>query len=143
MKFKSSKNLTIKLTFIIVILILIGTNIPIWLSEDKWSSYIVTLINVSLIILLIWIYLKTEYIIKKDVLICKTAFIKKKIDINTIKKITFHNGIIIPSLCKFSTDTKGIIITYNNNKDIFISPEERNKFIQEITSINSNIRYIN
>lgn len=140
MRFKSSTNLTVKLIFLFVILILIGTTIPIILCEDKLGSIVISIINGSLIILLIWIYYKTEYIISNDILICRTAFIKKKIKISTINKITIHKGVVVPTLCKISTDIEGLIITYQKYEEIYISPENSTQLIDELIKINPNIK---
>ena len=62
-----------------------------------------------------------------------------KIVINSITKITHHNGIIVPTFWKPALSHIGLIITYNKFDDIYISPERSAEFLSQLIKINPNI----
>lgn len=127
----------------IVYIIVIGTTIPVVWSNDITAFYVVIGINTMVLGLLTWLILQTHYTVDAKNLFWKSGPFKGTIGINSIKKIEFHKGIVIPVIWKPALSHIGLIITYNNYDDIYISPENREEFVQRLTKINPNINLIN
>jgi len=123
--------------------IVIVTTIPVLWSEDITAFYVVMSINSLVLGLLTWLILQTNYSLDSKNLFWKSGPFKGTIAINSIKKIEFHNGIIVPTIWKPALSHVGLIITYNNYDDIYISPEKREEFVRKLTAINPNINLIN
>lgn len=87
--------------------------------------------------------MNTKYTIKNSQINCYSGPFKKTIKIDTINRIDFHDGIIIPVSLKLALNSEGIIIRYNKFDDIYISPKQNKKFINELIAINPNIQIIN
>ena len=112
---------------------------PIFLSitsivDDEWYGYM----GLFIIILLIIIASKvTKYIISENQLTIQCFFyVNAKIDILKIKKIEKTNSIV--SSPALSLDR--IRINYNKYDEIFISPKEKQTFINQLLEINPNIQ---
>ncbi len=111
---------------------------PIFLSvssmiEGKWIGYL----GISTIILLIVFVSKTtRYIIKENQLIVKSMFIvNEKIEINKIRKIEKTNSIL--SSPALSLDR--IAVRYNKFDEVYISPKDKQLFVEELLKINKEI----
>lgn len=111
---------------------------PIFLSvssmiEGKWMGYI----GISVIILLIFFISKTtRYIINENQLIVKSMFIvNERIEIYKIRKIEKTNSIL--SSPALSLDR--IAVQYNKFDEVYISPEEKQLFVEELLKINPEI----
>lgn len=141
--YKSAFSTFNKWTMAIVYIIVIGTTIPVLWSEDITTFYVVIGINTLVLGLLTWLILQTHYKVDAKNLFWKSGPFNGVIAIDTIKKIEFHKGIVIPVIWKPALSHVGLIITYNNYDDIYISPENREEFVQRLTKINPNINLIN
>lgn len=62
--------------------------------------------------------------------------------ISSIQKITYHSGWYVPVTYKPSTDTIGLIITYNKFDDIYFSPKDRDLLVNDLLGINSEIQVV-
>jgi len=91
-------------------------------------------------ILLIWIYFDTYYIIDGQILKYHSAFIKGEIEISNIREVvkgkTSWVG-IKPALAR-----KGLIIKFNKFDEIYISPISNDMMISDLIEINPNIKII-
>lgn len=112
---------------------------PIFLSitsivDDEWYGYM----GLFIIILLIIIASKvTKYIISENQLTIQCFFyVNAKIDILKIKKIEKTNTILGSPALSFDR----IRINYNKYDEIFISPKEKQTFINQLLEINPNIQ---
>lgn len=105
------------------------------------------LIYLGIIVLTIgfflWIFLGTYYTIKNGYLYHRSGPFFGKMKISSIAKIKYHSGWYVPVLYRPATDTKGVIITYNKYDEIYFSPQERDKFVQELLKINPKITVMN
>lgn len=85
----------------------------------------------------VWIYYGTYYVVEKDMLFYKSAFLGRKIEISKISEIikgeTSWTGV------KPATATEGLLIKFNAYEEIYISPENNDSFIEALTSINNKI----
>ena len=107
------------------------------------SIYIFNTIMIGIISMIIWILLDTKYSINGEILYFYSGPFRGKININSIRKIEHHSGLIVPVTYKPALDTKGLIINYNSFDDIYISPKEVNVFLEELLKINPNITVVN
>lgn len=89
--------------------------------------------------MIIWILLDTKYSIKEEILYFYSGPFRGKININTIRKIEHHSGLIVPVTYKPALNTKGLIVYYNSYDDIYISPSQEAIFLEELLRINPNI----
>ena len=92
--------------------------------------------------MLIWILLDTNYSIKEEILYFYSGPFRGKININTIRKIERHSGLIVPVTYKPALNTNGLIIHYNSFDDIYISPNQEAIFLEELIKINPNIKVV-
>ncbi len=118
--------------FVFVLYSFIGL-IEVVVNQSYESLLILYSISVLLGILFIVIKRYTFYEIReKEVLICKMLFFKKKIPINTIRKIERANGLYVG--WKMNTSWKCLVVHYNKYDELLISPENETEFIKEINS---------
>lgn len=141
--YKSSFSTFNKWTMVVVYIIIIGGTIPVFFDDNVTAFYVVIGINTIVLGFLTWIILQTKYTLDSKNIIYKSGPFKGTININSIKKIEFHKGIFVPTIWKPALSHIGLIITYNNYDDIYISPENRTEFVQKITALNPNINLIN
>jgi hypothetical protein len=127
----------------IVYFIMIGGTIPVIWEDDITAFYVVIGMNSIIVGLLTWLILQTNYNLDAKNQYYKSGPFKGTIAVNSIKKIEFHNGIFVPTIWKPALSHIGLIITYNQYDDIYISPENREEFVQKLTQINPNINLIN
>lgn len=143
MRFVSEFSQKSKIIFGIVVLIIVASTIPVFfdneIQENLTAKFIIIGINVSSLFLLYWITNYTYYKLDNHLLVCKSGPFKKKIVIENIRKIESHDGLIVPALWKLSLSHKGIIIHYNQFDEIYISPKDNQKFLNELLKINPNI----
>jgi hypothetical protein len=101
--------------------------------EGEWIGYI----GIALCLLfIVFISKSTRYIISENHLIVKCMFIvNDKIEISKIRKIEKTNSIL--SSPALSLDR--ISIKFNKYDEVYISPKERQAFIDELLKINPEI----
>ena len=128
MKFQSKKDWWAYPVFLGVI---VAVFIPLVKDQDLTSLYI----GVPVAGLLLWIWFTTYYVIERNSLVVRSAFIHKIIPVYEIKSIrrTF-NPLSSPAL---SLDR--LEIQYGNGKMVLISPENREKFLEELKKMNPSI----
>ncbi len=141
--FVSSKNsYSCSLLWIIAVALLIIVFIEKPEAEAP-PIYIFNTIVIGIISMIIWILLDTKYSINAEILFFYSGPFRGKININSIRKIEHHSGLIVPVTYKPALDTKGLIIYYNSFDDIYISPKEVDIFLEELLKINPNITVVN
>ncbi len=91
--------------------------------------------------LIVWVLLDTRYVIKDNFLLYRSGPFRGRIDITKIQKIKYHSGLFVPVSMKPALDTKGFIITCNND-DVFVSPQNSDLFLKEIQKINPKVEVI-
>jgi general stress protein CsbA len=139
MIFKSAVSKLNKYIYVGVILFLLLLTIPAFF-EDSYEPFLVLFSIHSLVILfLVWTYKTTFYKIENTNLHWKSGPFKGKIDITKINRIEYHKGIYVPTIWKPALSHIGLIITYNKYDDIYISPENSEKFIGQLLETNPNI----
>lgn len=128
MKFQSKKDWWAYPVFLGII---VAVFIPLFKDQDLTSLYI----GVPVTGLLLWIWFTTYYVIERNSLVVRSAFIHKIIPVYEIKSIrrTF-NPLSSPAL---SLDR--LEIQYGNGKMVLISPENREKFLEALKKMNPSI----
>ena len=92
----------------------------------------------SPLILVFWAYFDTSYKIIDKQFFYRSAFLKGKIDIETIKEIT--KGKTKWTGIKPALALNGLIIKFNRFDDVYIAPENNDEVITDLLSINPNIK---
>jgi hypothetical protein len=140
MRFNSKLDKQFKIFFFILIVIGLGVlTIRNLLFKDEFSitPFILSVISLG------FIYYNsktTYYIIEGNELICKSLFLKKKIEINSIREIEKSNS--LGSIYKIATAFHGLTIHYNKFDDVFISPENHIEFCKLLKEQNPSIQFI-
>jgi hypothetical protein len=136
--YKSKKDLLI--TTIIIILGLIVL-LLLYLDKDKIPENPIILIPLLIpLILVLWIFFDTYYIIDNQRLMYHSAFLRGEIEIKEIREIVKGKTIwfgIKPALAR-----KGLIIKYNKFDEIYIAPETNDELISALIEINHEIKVI-
>ncbi|MDO3695681.1 PH domain-containing protein [Wenyingzhuangia sp. chi5] len=140
MRFKSRKDLFFPVFVFGISLLFIGLSISKRIEKDiRLNSFLWSdLILLSVIIFIIWLHYSTYYELSKTQLKYKSGFLKGTIEIENIREIIKNKTLWVG--IKPATATKGLIIKYNKYDEIYISPKTNDTFIQEILTLNKNIK---
>lgn len=137
-QFLSTKNtFTVIVLWAVVIILLSLLIFGIKSGEAELAAIIIIGLVTTLII---WTLLDTRYVIKNNFLFYRSGPFRGRININKIIKIQYYSGLFVPVTTKPALDSKGYIISYNNNQDgLFVSPQKADLFIEELLKINPKI----
>jgi len=102
-------------------------------SEDWFGFAIVVLV----LLLLIWVWYGTEYKISNNILNISAGPIKKNIPVRTIRKIEIGKTMMIGY--RLGLSKGGLIIHYNSFDEIYITPQNVDKFCKALKRIHSEI----
>lgn len=138
MKYKSDFS---KINFFIPLFPAVLVSLIAFLSGD---SIEMVLAPIGILILLLSVlitvtFLTTYYEIQENLLIVSMFFYKTKIKISEIKTIKYSNSIIKTNFYKPGFHHRGIEIVYHKYDDIFISPNNRDQFIEQLIEQNPTI----
>ncbi len=140
MVFKSRIDWTYKLSLSLIFLLGIIGAIGIYFDQ-KQTTFIPSLSFFSFMFVLnLLMYVlakKTDYTFTEDSLKCRSWIFKKNIKYNEIIKI--EPGTAFYAGWKLATARNGIIITYKDYKDVYISPERQGEFISLLLEKNVSI----
>ena len=140
MRFNSKLDKHFKIIFFILIVIGIGaSSIRNLLLKDEFSitPFIISVVSLGFIY---YSSKTTYYIIEGNELICKSLFLKRKIEISYIRKIEKSNS--LGSIYKIASAFHGLTIHYNKFDDVFISPENYLEFCKLLKEQNPYIQFI-
>lgn len=141
MRFNSKLDKRYKIFNLILFILLFGTNgITYFIFKDLKDTVIEFVFSSVVLWLMYFINKSTYYIIEGNELICKSLFLKRKIEINSIRKIEKSNS--LGSLYKIATAFHGLTIHYNKFDDVFISPENHPEFCKLLNEQNPSIQFI-
>jgi hypothetical protein len=138
MKYKSDFS---KINFFIPLFPAVLVSLIAFLSGD---SIEMVLAPIGILILLLSVlitvtFFTTYYEIQENLLIVSMFFYKTKIKISEIKTIKYSNSIIKTNFYKPGFHNRGIEIVYHKYDDIFISPNNRDQFIEQLIEQNPTI----
>ncbi|MEY4521615.1 MAG: hypothetical protein RIT10_800 [Bacteroidota bacterium] len=140
MRYNSKLDKHFKIIFFILIVIGLGVStIRNLLLKDEFSitPFIISVVSLGFIY---YSSKTTYYIIEGNELICKSLFLKRKIEINCIRKIEKSNS--LGSIYKIASAFHGLTIHYNKFDDVFISPENYLEFCKLLKEQNPSIQFI-
>jgi hypothetical protein len=86
---------------------------------------------------LLYLYFGTYYRIEENHIFYQSAFVSGKVNINSINRIAKNKTTLVG--LKPATASNGILITYNQHEEIYLSPENKDKFIESLVKINNKI----
>lgn len=136
--FKSERAIWAGLVFWGTIIFLLAIIVYDFIDEHSITEKIITFILLCLsTIFLLWIWFDTKYKIENEILYCNSGPFNAKIEIKTITQI-IKNTTLWYGL-KLSLSHNGLIIKYNKWDEIYISPKDKDGFINELLKINSAI----
>jgi len=133
-KFKANKG-----SFVVYLVItFLFPFVLFWNSEYATLPYFLLLIFLSYLpfLLFAWIYFSTQYSVDGTYLYYQSAFLKGKIDIQTIKSI--QTNATLWSGTKPAMAKNGIIITYGYD-EVYLAPVNNQQMIDALLQINPNI----
>lgn len=116
--------------------------LPIFILEDGHATgdIIACTIMVAAAVFLLWLLVDTKYVIRDNaVLHYNSGPISGKIDIESIRKIEHQHGWVSKSLLKASLDKNGLYIYYNKFDDLYVSPKDKEAFVNYLLKINPKI----
>lgn len=113
----------------------------LWIAQHSIKDMLVAFwIFVALYLFLLSI-LKTNYRLDKDRLTLTCSFLKKRIAISSIKKIKRGNHVWFAGW-KYALSTKGLVVQYEDMREVLISPEEEERFLALVLLLNPEIQVI-
>lgn len=132
----SKNNYTIAILWTIVVLMLV----LLFVGMTKEHVSLLPIVILSMVVaMILWTLLDTRYVIKQHFLLYRSGPFRGRIDIEKISKIRYFSGLYVPVIVKPALDTKGFIITYDNFEDVYVSPADRENFLNELLKINPKI----
>ena len=137
MKFTSRKDILFTSLLLGVTVLLIGLTVLQIFQTKPWHW--ANLIVFAVILLLLWIYFDTSYLLTNHELIYKSGPIRGRIKIADIKAIEKTNKIFYVGI-KPALALKGLIIKYNKYDEIYISPNTNESFIKKLLELNGEIK---
>lgn len=123
-----------------IYIIILFSLLPIggwWLGEK--DDFIVAAVLSLPVMLLLWIYFDTWYMINHDNLFYRSAFLRGSIPIKQIEKVTI--GKTMWSGTKPAMAKNGLIIHYKFN-DIYIAPQNNEELVADLKAVNPQIIFI-
>lgn len=141
MKFNSRKDTLFTLLFVGVAVLMLFVTILVLLSSPSLTeALIIVATTVAVAGLLLWIYLGTHYQINEQFLTYSSGPFRGRVAISEIKAII--RGKTLWAGTKPATARKGLIVNYQGYNEIYISPEEEEKFLNKLLDMNPSIKVI-
>lgn len=136
-KFSSDYHIPTVSLLWVTVLILFAT--PFFTPNNFFSVIIPMIIILICAFILLWVLLDTKYIINHSYLYYYSGPIRGKIDIFNINTIEQQKKWFINSSLKPALGNNGFIIRYNKHDDIYVSPRDKQKFIEALLDLNPQI----
>jgi hypothetical protein len=138
MKYKSDFS---KINFFIPLFPAVLVSLIAFLSGDSIEMVLAPIVILILLlsVLITVTFFTTYYEIQENLLNVSMFFYKTKIKISEIKTIKYSNSILKTNFYKPGFHHKGIEIVYHKYDDIFISPNNRDQFIEQLIEQNPTI----
>ncbi len=130
----------ISLGIFVILMVLLGASFLITLSSNSGLlSMVVFFVQLSSIILVLNIFLQTDYTISNEgkLFIRCGVFYKTNINISDIHSVEQTSELTSAPALSFDR----LEIKYGNNKSIIISPKDKRGFIEKLLMIQPTIQY--
>ncbi|MFM2266160.1 MAG: hypothetical protein RLZ77_1580 [Bacteroidota bacterium] len=138
--FFSTKNI-VTVAILWALVVFMGFLLYIDIKNERTSTIHVLMISI-IIFVIVWILFDTRYVIRDGFLFYRSGPFRGRIDIQKINKIEYYSGMHVPVTMKPALDTKGFIITYGTQNEVYVSPQKREKFIAKLLELNPNIEVV-
>ena len=125
---------------IIPVVFFLGMLIPAFYNafKNNWSDcFIFLTVLVLQQLLFLGVFRSTHYTFEPETLLCRSLIFKRRIPYASIRKIEQHTSLYAG--LKMSASFRGIIIHYTTYDELFISPEESDRFIALLKERNPGI----
>jgi hypothetical protein len=140
MVFRSSRNIyMVSLLWLTVLFLLIVPFLPAKEGETQRQLIYATVLLYGICFMVMWILLDTKYIIKGNFLTYSSGPVRGKIDILKIHTLENVTTWYVSSIIKPALGSRGLTVRYGKFNDIYISPKEKEKFIDAIRAINPGV----
>jgi hypothetical protein len=138
MKYKSDFS---KINFFIPLFPAVLVSLIAFLSGDAIEMVLapIGILILLLSVLITVTFFTTYYEIQENLLLVSMFFYKTKIKISEIRTIKYSNSLMKTNFYKPGFHHKGIEIVYHKYDDIFISPNNRDQFIEQLIEQNPTI----
>ena len=138
MKYKSDFS---KINFFIPLFPAVLVSLIAFLSGDAIEMVLapIGILILLLSVLITVTFFTTYYEIQENLLVVSMFFYKTKIKISEIRSIKYSNSIMKTNFYKPGFHQRGIEIVYHKYDDIFISPNNRDQFIEQLIEQNPTI----
>ncbi|RXR33011.1 hypothetical protein EQG68_05830 [Flavobacterium piscinae] len=113
-----------------------------WQNKEQLAVLIGSFVMYALGGIFVWMLVDTKYTFTTNCLFYSNGPIRGKIAIDTIRKIKHQKGWINESFLKPALGMNGLYIYYNKFDDIYISPEDKEAFVNYLLKINPKIEII-
>lgn len=138
--FRSSINFFSGILLTILGIFLIGLGLYILFFDPlEIIQILITLLLIAMGICSFWILYDTKYVFKNTTFHYYSGPIRGTIDVNSIRKIEHQKGWYQKSVLKPALDYNGLYIYYNKFDDLYISPKEKEEFVNYLLKINPKI----
>jgi hypothetical protein len=138
MKYKSDFS---KINFFIPLFPAVLVSLIAFLSGDPIEMVLapIGILILFLGVLITVTFFTTYYEIQENLLVVSMFFYKTKIKISEIRTLKYSNSIMKTNFYKPGFHHRGIEIVYHKYDDIFISPNNRDQFIEQLIEQNPTI----
>ncbi len=110
----------------------------VWLPEEAVPLPVLALL--SLVgALVAWMVFGTRFTIAEGRLSYRSGPFRGAIDIASISKIVYDDGLFKMSFMKIGCSHHGLMIHYAKFEDIYVSPEQRDAFVAALCQMNPSI----
>jgi hypothetical protein len=120
-------------TALIPWVLLVILSIPFVYSAYQrfWSDCLILLVAILLQQSLFFaLFRSTHYTLTSEELVCRSLIFKRRIPYTSIRKIEHSNNMYVG--LKMSTAFRGLVIHYNTYDELFITPAEKDRFIESL-----------
>ncbi len=107
--------------------------------EGESVPYPIYGLIISVALSFLWMLFGTGYSIEAKILKWRQGPLNGRISIESIRKIEYDDSFIKYQTWKPALHHKGLVIYYNKFDDIFISPMQRDVFVEMLIGINPEI----
>jgi len=136
-KFSSDYHIPTVSLLWMTVLILFAT--PLFAPTNSLYQIIPIVIITICATILLWVLFDTKYVINQSYLYYYSGPVRGKIDIFNITSIEHQKNWFVNASLKPALGTKGFIIKYNENDDVYVSPRDKKRFVEALLELNSQI----
>jgi len=137
MIFESKKDKLFSTLFYSVLAVLLAVMMIVFSKDSMPYKWLVVSITLLSLFILIWIWYGTSYKVENNILNVVLGPFKQNIPVRTIKKIKIGKTMWLGN--KSGLSKGGLILTYNQYDDIYITPNNVDKFCKALKSIHAEI----